>query len=414
MDLRVKQNCPQCGASIILTETDRLLTCAFCGIRNYLLSRSPFRYALPMAAAGGASSAESLLAPYIRFKGTIFLVTAEGIEHRVVDTTQAANPIPGLPPSLGVRPQAMHLSRIDMETASRYLPQTLKAGVILEKAVAISGLTGQAGKDLYHRSYIGENLSYIYLPLVTKQQALFDGVTDIRLAGCEELAGYPLQGKAFDQDWQVRFLASLCPQCGASLEGERDCQVMTCANCQTAWAFGADGLTGVDWWLHSSDVGTPLYLPFWKIAAHLPTLSIYSFADFVVKTNQPFLPKAGWQERNMSFWIPGIKLRPKIFLQAGRQITLGQWQLKLVAGRVTPNLFPVTLPASEAKQAVKIILAAATASPRLIFPHLPQVELTEVRMQLVYLPFIDKGHDWVQPETGVVIAKNILQFGRSL
>ena len=116
----------------------------------------------------------------------------------------------------------------------------------------------------------------------------------------------------------------------------------------------------------------------------------------------------------MSFWIPGVKLRPKIFLQAGRQATLGQWRIKPVAGRVTANMFPVTLPASEAKQAVKIILAASTASPRLIYPCLPQVELTEVLMQLVYLPFIDKGHDWVQPETGVVIAKNILQLGRSL
>ena len=116
----------------------------------------------------------------------------------------------------------------------------------------------------------------------------------------------------------------------------------------------------------------------------------------------------------MSFWIPAIKLRPKIFLQAGRQATLGQWQIKPVAGRVEQNMFPVTLPASEARQAVKVILAAATASPRLIYPHLPQVQLTEVSTQLVYLPCIEKGTDWVQPDTGIVIAKNILRFGRSL
>lgn len=116
----------------------------------------------------------------------------------------------------------------------------------------------------------------------------------------------------------------------------------------------------------------------------------------------------------MSFWIPAIKLRPKIFLQAGRQATLGQWLINPVAGRVVQNLFPVTLPASEAKQAVKLMLAAATTSPRLIYPHLPQAQLTEVHLQLVYLPFGDKGHDWVQPDTGIVIGKNILQFGRSM
>ena len=81
---------------------------------------------------------------------------------------------------------------------------------------------------------------------------------------------------------------------------------------------------------------------------------------------------------------------------------------------MVPNLFPVTLPASEARQAVKLMLAASTASPRLIYPHLPQVQLTEVSIQLVYLPIFDKGPDWIQPETGIVIAKNILRFGRSL
>ena len=116
----------------------------------------------------------------------------------------------------------------------------------------------------------------------------------------------------------------------------------------------------------------------------------------------------------MSLWIPAVKLRPKIFLQAGRQATLSQWLVQPEEGRTTPNLFPVTLPASEARQAVKLMLAAATASPKRIFPYLPQVQLTDVVTQLVYLPCVDKGHDWVQPETGVTIAKNILRFGRSL
>ena len=412
MDIRVEQGCPQCGAAIILAETERLLTCAFCGTRNYLQSSGPFRYALPLAP--NQPQAASLLAPYLRFRGTIFLVTDQGIEHRVVDTTQAATPMPGLPPSLGVRPQAMQLSRIDRKSASRYLPQALKASVILEKAAAISSLTAQSGKDWYHRAYIGENLSYIYLPLVTKPQALFDGVTSSRLIDLNDLAGYPLEGKAFDQAWEVRFLATLCPQCGAGLDGAVDCQVMTCATCQTAWAFGPDGLTGVDWWLQPGNADTSLYLPFWKITAHIPALQIYSFADFVERTNQPFLSRPEWREQAMSFWVPAVKLRPKIFLQAGRQATLNQWQLKAEAGRAVPNLFPVTLPAAEARQAVKLMLAASTASPRLIYPHLPQVQLTEVSIQLVYLPIFDKGPDWIQPETGIVIAKNILRFSRSL
>ena len=58
-------------------------------------------------------------------------------------------------------------------------------------------------------------------------------------------------------------------------------------------------------------------------------------------------------------WVSAIRQRLNVFLQAGRQATLRQWRL-------------------------------------------------------VYLPFVDRSHDWVQPETGVAIDKNILGFSRSL
>jgi hypothetical protein len=364
--------------------------------------------------ADKVTSAGLLLAPYLRFKGTIYLVTPEGIDHRVIDTTQAANPAPGLPPSLGLRPQAMRVGRIDPEAGNLFLPQTLKASAILEKAAVVGNLAPRPGEDLFHRAYIGEHLSYIYLPLVVKDRGVYDGVTDARLVELDDSVGRSLQGKRYDEAWRVRFLATLCPQCGAGLEGAGDCQVMTCSTCHTAWAMGPQGAIGIDWQVQAGNGETALYLPFWKVSTHIPALNIYSFADFVERSNQPFLPRPQWRERVMSLWIPAVRLRPKIFLQAGRQVTLGQWQLQPTEGRVQPNLFPVTLPSSEARQAVKLMLAAATASPRRIFPCLPQVRLTEVTIQLVYLPFADRGHDWVQPETGVAIGKNILRFGRSL
>lgn len=411
MDIRVEQGCPQCGASIVASETDQLLSCSYCGVKNFLQSSGPFRYALPMSRK---PQSPLLMAPYLRFKGTIFLVTSEGINHRVVDTTQSGNPLACLPVSLGVRPQAMHLRRIDHNDQDRYLPQLLKASAILEKAVAISSLTARTGQDLYHRAYIGESLSYIYLPLVRKNEAFFDGVNDIQLTGMEERADEALHGTGFDQRWQLRFLATLCPQCGATLDGEGDCRVMTCANCHTAWSLAKQGLERVEWRVVPGGATTAVYLPFWKIAGHIPALGIYSFADFVQRTNQPFLPRPEWSERIMSLWIPATKLRPKIFLQAGRQATLAQWLIAPVEGQMVKPLYPVTLAASEARQAAKVILAACATSPRLVYPYLPQVRMTDVLTQLIYLPFVDKGHDWVQPHTGVVIGKNILQFGRSM
>lgn len=412
MDIKIAQGCPQCGAPVELTESDQLLRCAFCGAGSFLQTKGPFRYVLPLPEA---IDGEGLwLAPYLRFKGTIYLVSAQGIAYRVIDTTQAANLMPGLPSSLGLRPQAMHLRRLDPHSRHRYLPQSVRANAILEKAVAISHLEGTPGDDLYHRAYVGESLSVLYLPMAMVDGRLVDAVTGSPLVESVEVADFLVQSTLFNASWQVRFLGTLCPHCGATMDGAGDCRVLLCANCHSAWSLGTEGLTRVDWRLQPGDGATSLYLPFWKITAHIPVLSIYSFADFIERTNQPMLPQLHWRDRAMSFWIPAIKLRPKIFLQAGRQATLGQWRLKPEEGRGTPGLFPVTLPSTEARQAVKLMLAAATATPKRIFPFLPQVRLTETMLQLIYLPCIDKGHDWVQPETGVTIAKNILHFGRSL
>lgn len=414
MDLRIEQGCPQCGGPVELTETDRLLTCTFCGIRNYLQGNGPFRYVLPMTKP--PRTAPVFLAPYLRFKGTIYLVSERGLSHRVVDTTQAAvSSVAGLPPSLGVRPQAMRLRRIDGDANASYLPRQIQAGAILAKAAAVGNLTVRTGEQLFHRAYIGESLSYIYLPLVHKRQGMYDGVTDLLLATSEQLDTTSLRGRSFHEAWQVRFLPTLCPQCGAGLQGATDCQVMVCTHCHTTWSFGKEGLAAVDWRLVSGSEATRLYLPFWRISARIPALAINSFADFVERTNQPFLPRPRWGEQGMSFWVPAVKLRPKIFLQVCRQATLSQWRLKPVTGRIRKMFFPVTLPEAEAIQAIKVILAAAaTAGPRLIFPALPQVRTVDVSTQLVYLPCIDKGHDWVQPETGIAIGKNVLRLGRSM
>ena len=410
MDIRVSQGCPQCGATADITESDQLLSCAYCGTCNYLQTQGPFRYVLPHGIESRRGGL--LLAPYLRFKGTIFLVSDQGIEHRVVDTTQAANPMPGLPPSLGLRPQAMGLHRLDPHVPHRYLPQSIRANVILEKAASVGNLGALPAKDLYHRAYIGESLSYIYLPIAVLSGQLQDAINGHRISTLDEAAEKVIEGRAYNPSWAVRFLATLCPQCGATMEGPGDSRALLCENCHSAWSLGADGLQRIDWRIQPCDHVADLYLPFWKITAHIPVLSIYSFADFIERTNQPMLPRPRWRERAMSFWVPAVKLRPKIFLQAGRQVTLGQCLLNPDEGRKMASFFPVTLPATEARQAVKVILAASTASQRQIFPYLPLVRLTQTMIRLVYLPCNDRGHDWVQPQTGMTIAKNILSFGR--
>ncbi len=443
MEIRIEERCPQCGAPIVLQESDHLLTCPFCEVKSLLRSRGPFRYFLPPV-TGKTRDRFLLHVPYLRFKGAIFLVKEAGIGHKIIDTTRIGTDLPGLPPTLGVRPQAMPVRRLTPRTPGRFLPLAIKASAILEKVVHLSPLRieerkvsrrrmqGMGGdQDLFsydsrmeiteysahgrflHRAFIGETISFLYLPLEVQDERIVDAVTGQSVITLDRAGQLARQSVRFRPSWKTRFEATLCPRCGWSLDGEGDAQVMTCSNCDSAWSPGKKGLAEVQWRMIDGD-GAPLYLAFWRITGTIPEVGIVSFADFVRRTNQPMLVRPEWQERPMHFLVPAFKLPPKIFLRVGRQATISQWRLHTRPGRVRDHLHPVTLPASEARQSIKVILAASTASRQKIFPFLPQMHLRQSAVELIYLPFVDKGHDWYQPESGISVGKNVLRFGRRL
>ena len=413
MRVQVEQGCPQCGAPVTLSEDDRLLTCPFCGVKNFLQTSGTFRYILPNRVEASARR-HLIYAPYIRLKSNLFHITEKGIAYKIIDTTQLGFIMPGLPPSLGMRPQAMKLERLTPKTEGRFLRLSVKAKIILEKAIQLSKLSNDLGKQLLHRAFIGDTVSLMYLPLLTDDTHLLDAVTDSPLISLEQIKDYPLKGTGFKPNWQINFLPTLCPKCGWDLEGEKDCLVPTCHNCETAWEIGKQGLKRIDWEVQAGEQDTSLYLPFWKISAQIPAMEILSFADFILRTNQPMVPRSQWHEREMQFWIPAFKLRPKIFLQVARQVTISHWRLDLKQGHNTPNLYPANLPKTEAKQAIKVVLAACATSKRKIFPYLPEARIKNAKATLAYLPFQDKGHDWFQPQTSAVVSKSVLRFGRSL
>ncbi|MCI5221975.1 MAG: hypothetical protein D3924_04725 [Candidatus Electrothrix sp. AR4] len=414
MNIQVEQPCPQCGGSVTLSASDHLLTCPYCGVKNFLQTSGAFRYALPDRVTA-RKRGRIIYVPYLRFKGNIFSVTESGISYKVLDTTQDGCPIPGLPPSLGLRPQAMKLVRLHRKIQGRFLPLSVNIQKVLEKAARLQTVFRKGDDELFHRAYIGETLSYIYLPLLPREDGLYDAVLGEPLDGVDE-SSIPAQKRTpFKSNWRMNFLATLCPRCGWSLEGEGDCLVLTCGNCDTAWEIGKNGLKRVTCTVVPGGSNTALYLPFWKIGASLPTVKIQSFADFIRRTNQPLVPRKEWERQSMHFWIPAFKLRPKNFLRTGKQTTISQWRLMGEQEmQVVPAMYPVTLPLSEAKQSLKLILSASATNKRNVFPYLPGVRPGNVIATLVFLPFIDRHHDWVQQQTGTVIAKSVLHFGRSL
>lgn len=73
MDVTIEQSCPSCGAPIVLSEDDRLIRCTYCDVQNYKISSAGNRYILPTKLPNHIKDDQLIFAPYLRFKGSIFL-----------------------------------------------------------------------------------------------------------------------------------------------------------------------------------------------------------------------------------------------------------------------------------------------------------------------------------------------------
>jgi hypothetical protein len=116
----------------------------------------------------------------------------------------------------------------------------------------------------------------------------------------------------------------------------------------------------------------------------------------------------------MNYWCPAFKIRPKIFLNLSRQFTISQKHFQTEEVIPKKNVYPVTLPSSEAIQSLKIILASSTLNKKSVFPHLPRIKFYLKGSTLVYLPFRKTGQEMIQEQMQISINKNTLEFGRHL
>jgi len=409
MGFVIEQECLQCGAPLTITETDRLLECPYCDVKNFLFTSSYFRYILPH----NAHDRDIIYVPYLRFRGSVFFCSEIEIDHRIIDITQAGSNLKGLPVSLGLRPQAMKARFATGETSGRYLKFSLKAADILSRAAKLS--SGSHAEEILHRAFIGETMSIIYLPIYFEENQLFDAILNRPFTeykeGREGLEN--LMIKKFPET--ISFLPTLCPQCGWTLKGDRDSVVLICDNCSTAWeAQGKKFIQVKVMMARGEENDDSVYIPFWKIRAKTNGVDIDSFADFINLTNQPVVINDIHETMPMNFWSPAFKIRPKMFLNLARQFTIKQGKLDYNESIPEKGLYPITLPLSEAIQSLKMILAASTVTKKNIMPHLPKINFEIKDKALVYLPFRETQYDMMQDDLGISVNKQSLEFGRTL
>ena len=125
-----------------------------------------------------------LLRPYVRLKGTLLSIDVSGVQHEIVDTTQAAVAATGLPASLGLKAQAMTLAPVVGATVGKFAKRQFPVKTVFSQALKLSRIFTEKRADMVvlDRQFIGETISLIYQPYALRDGKLFDAVNG-RLVG---------------------------------------------------------------------------------------------------------------------------------------------------------------------------------------------------------------------------------------
>jgi hypothetical protein len=221
---------------------------------------------------------------------------------------------------------------------------------------------------------------------------------------------------SFDQqkDWQIKFVSTLCPNCGWDLLGERDSVALFCKNCNSVWEASQIGLEELNFGMIPSKEDNVLYLPFWRMNAHIEGLKIRSYTDLIKVANVPKVMKEEEEGFDLYFWSPAFKVPPELFLKLTQGMTISQPREEFERSIPWSSLYPVTLPVSEAAETIKITIANFAIDKKTIFPKINEINIHLNESLLVYLPFTPSGIDFIEPNTQLCIHKNYLKLGRNL
>jgi len=404
----IDYQCPQCGAPAILDETDRLFFCEYCRVKSYLITKDYFRYTLPSRAP---DNKKLLYFPYWRFKGMLFSCVSDGVRQKFIDVSHQAVNSHFFPISVGFRSQALKLKFVTPDTEGRFLEPDQP----FEKVMNIfeERFKGSLPKPIFHQAHIGESLSLIYSPFYVNNR-VYDAVLN-------EPVTSSLPGN-FDEsdfsggrpDWQIGFLTTLCPDCGWDLEGRRDSMVLICKNCDSLWQPDGKKFKKLIFAHIPEKEKNIIYLPFWRIRADVSEINLKSYADMVRFANLPKVVQPEFSDIKFSFWSPAFKVRPQTFLPLAQKMTLSQPQEKLIYKLPDSELYPVTLPFSEAVETLKINLAGFMKPRKKLLPKLSDIKIRPRSFLLVYVPFIEKHHELIGLSSNFAITKNQLKMAGNL
>ncbi len=334
-----------------------------------------------------------------------------GIKHRFIDVSYQAVESRFFPISLGLRSQALKLSFVTPEKSGYFLKPTFS----FSKAMNIFKLRFSASLSgpVFYQSHIGDTISLIYSPFYEAGK-IYDAVLNkaLTLMRPDDFNALSLPGGR--PDCSIQFLPTLCPGCGWDLEGRRDTLVLLCRNCNTTWQPAKSGFKPIKFATMPAKNENIIYLPFWRIKTEIDGIKLDSYADLVRIANLPKAIQKNWKDKEFYFWSPAFKVRPRVFIQLGRNITLSQPEKEM--GREIPKarIHPVTLAIEDAVESLSMNMAGFIKPEEDMFPMLKDITIKPKHYLLVYMPFVEQYHEYVQPELYLAINKNQLSLASNL
>jgi ribosomal protein L37AE/L43A len=404
--IQIEYQCPQCGAPAVLQETDRLFQCNYCRVSSYLFAGDVFRYVLPIHPS---VNREMIHVPYWRFKGVMYACVSHEIKNHFMDLSLLALKSDFFPNSLGLRSQTLKLKFVSPDTRGSFLDPTLPAKNAVNHFQ--SRFDQESSEPVFHREYMGESLSLIYSP-VFMNRTLYDAVLDqpitIAHPGEQALQDLPRE----NMNWKLDFLATLCPDCGWNLTGEKNALVLACRNCNTLWMPVNKTFKKLPFAFDVSKDEEYVYFPFWAVKAEIAGLQLRTVADMAKAANLPKIVREEWNHQDFQFRVPAFRLRPGTFLRVSTAATLSQMGAhpeKKLPGHQPAQA--VNLSIKEALKSLKLILADFFKPREKIFPLLNGITLAPKSFSLIFLGFKDIGHEYFHPDYNLAITKNHIVSG---
>lgn len=436
--MQIEHQCPQCGAPVVLDETDRLLACGFCKTKLSMQTRDYFRYCI---APRDPFLENVLYVPYWRFRGMHFVCRTEGVSQTVVDKTSPAITLAGFPQSLGIRPQTLkvHFAHdgentrflspaIAFDKTSAEIKKLVTYEVIRVASTRIVNLGGGNYEEIpdvqfevkedrvYHQSFVADAMSLIYAPYYIRDNRIFDAITDQVLPGAASETIASLE--TVSGNWPVTFQPTICPICGSDTIGEKDSCVMLCTNCNRAWEIHGSKPSQVRFAMVQSKIATgapAVYVPFWCVRANVTGITLQSHADLMRFSNAACIIRPQAEADPFRLWIPATKTAPPVFLRSARQFTITNFA---VSGQdialPRDRILSVNLPLDDALDSARIIIASLALKKKVVFPLLSDLKLQPEEPLLVFVPFAETTHEYVELDINYAIMKNALMWGRSI